>query len=129
MTPLKMMVAAATARIENLTPTDVAAELEHPDVLLVDVREPAETEYGTIPGVVLAPRGMLELHADHGTPYHISGFEPTRRVIVYCADGSRSALATCSLQELGYRDVAHLKGGFKAWLDEDRPVTSPGPVR
>jgi rhodanese-related sulfurtransferase len=128
MTPLAMMIAAAKARIENLGPGDLAAELEHPDVLVVDVREPAETESGIIPGALLSPRGMLEFHADHGTPHHLNGFEPSRRVIVYCAAGSRSALAARTLQELGYRDVAHLAGGFQAWLDEGRPVTAPSPA-
>ena len=46
-------------------------------------------------------------------------------MILYCAAGSRSALAARSLQELGYREVAHLEGGFAAWLDETRPVATP----
>lgn len=91
MTPVQFMVAALKARIENLTPAQVAAELDDPFVLLVDVREPGETEYGSIPGAVRVPRGMLEFHADHGTSSHVEGFEPGRRVIVYCSAGSRSA--------------------------------------
>lgn len=125
MTPVQFMVAALKARIENLTPAQVAAELEDPFVLLVDVREPGETEYGSIPGAVLVPRGMLEFHADHGSPYHVEGFEPGRRVILYCSAGSRSALAVRSLQEIGYRDVAHLDGGLDAWIAEGRPMTAP----
>lgn len=125
MTPIQFMVAAVKARIENLTPAQVAAELEDPFVLLVDVREPAETAYGGIPGAVNIPRGMLEFSADHGSPYHVEGFVPGRRVIVYCSAGSRSALAVRSLQELGYRDVAHLDGGLKAWVDAGRPLTGP----
>ncbi len=125
MTPLQFMVAALKARIENLTPAQVAAELEDPFVLLVDVREPGETEYGSIPGAVRVPRGMLEFHADHGSPYHVEGFEPGRRVILYCSAGSRSALAVRSLQEIGYRDVAHLDGGLNAWIAEGRPMTAP----
>ena len=125
MTPLNVIVAAARATIENLGPGDLAAELERPDVLLVDVREPGETQNGVIPGAVLVPRGMLEFRADHGSPYHREGFELRRRVIVYCAAGSRSALAVRSLQDLGYQDVAHLDGGFRAWVDEGRPVTAP----
>ena len=126
MTPLNFMVAAAKATIENLTPADVAGELARPDVLLVDVREPGETENGVIPGAVLVPRGMLEFRADHGSPHHIEGFELRRRVIVYCAAGSRSALAVRARQDLGYQDVAHLDGGFRAWVDAGRPVTEPG---
>jgi rhodanese-related sulfurtransferase len=125
MTGVTEMVTAAKAGIENLAPADVAAELERADVLLVDVREPGETAHGVIPGAVLVPRGMLEFHADGASPYHLDGFDPGRRVILYCAAGSRSALAARSLQELGYREVAHLHGGLTAWLDEGRPVAAP----
>ncbi len=122
METVKDMVAAAKAGIENLTPADVADELARGDVLLVDLREPTETVDGVIPGAVLAPRGMLEFHADRSTPYHMDGFDPARRVIVYCASGSRSALGASALQQLGYRDVAHLEGGYKAWVEQGRPV-------
>ncbi|MPY91829.1 MAG: rhodanese-like domain-containing protein [Acidimicrobiia bacterium] len=116
------MVAAAKAGIENLTPAEVAGEIGRGDVLVVDLREPGETAAGVLPGAVLAPRGMLEFHADPATPYHLDGFDPGRRVIVYCASGSRSALGAKSLQDLGYHDVAHLEGGFKAWSEQGHPV-------
>jgi rhodanese-related sulfurtransferase len=128
MTPLMFMVAAAKAKIESLTPAGLVGELAYPDVLLVDVREPGETENGIIPGAVLVPRGMLEFRAGHGTAFHIEGFEPRRRVIVYSAAGYRSALAVRSLHELGYDDVAHLGSGLKAWVYEGRPVTVPDPT-
>lgn len=125
MTGVKEMVIAAMAGIENLAPADVAAEIDGPGVLLVDVREPGETAHGFIPGAVLVPRGMLEFHADGASPCHLDGFDPGRRVILYCAAGSRSALAARSLQELGYRDVAHLHGGLDTWIAGGRPVTGP----
>lgn len=119
------MVAAARAAIENLTTDEVAAEVADDDVVLVDLREPTETANGVIPGAVEAPRGMLEFHADPSTPYHLEELDPNRRTILYCASGGRSALAVRTLQMLGYRDVAHLEGGFKSWVDEGRPVTRP----
>lgn len=119
------LVTAARARIENLGPAGVAAELADPFVLLVDVREPAETAYGTLPGAVLAPRGLLEFHADPASPRHLEGFARGRRVILYCADGARSALAARSLHELGFRDLAHLDGGLDAWIAQGRPMTGP----
>ena len=128
MASAKEMVAEAKAGIENLTPDDLADEVAHGDVLLVDLREPAETVGGIIPGAVCAPRGMLEFHADPSTPYHLDGFDPAHRVIVYSAAGSRSALAAKTLQQLGYRDVAHLDGGFKAWVEQGLPVDTPAPA-
>ena len=121
----KEMVAAAKAGVENLTPAELASEIERGDVLLVDLREPDETTDGVIPGAVMSPRGMLEFHADPATPYHLDGFEHDRRVILYCAAGSRSALAAATLQQLGYRDVAHLDGGFTAWRQAGCAVAVP----
>jgi rhodanese-related sulfurtransferase len=125
MTGVTEMVTVAKAGIENLTPAEVADEIAGGDVLLVDLREPGETADGVIPGAVLAPRGMLEFHADPQTPYHLPGFDRARRVILYCAAGSRSALGASALQRLGYEDVGHLDGGYRAWVEEGRPVASP----
>ena len=127
MTNVKELVTAAKAGVENLTPAEVAAEVDDGDVLLVDVREPGETANGIIPTAVLAPRGMLEFFADATSPNHLAAFDPCRRLIVYSAAGSRSALATASLQHLGYRDVAHLDGGYQRWLDDGWPVFPADP--
>ena len=117
------MVAEAKKRVENLTVDQAAQELEQGDVLLVDVREPAErAQSGSIPGAVEAPRGMLEFYADPTSPYHRDEFQPGRRIIFHCASGGRSALAAATLQDLGYERVAHLDGGLKAWKAAGRPV-------
>ncbi len=117
------MVQEAKARIENLSAEQVAAELEHGNALLVDIREPGEQgQHGTISGAVHAPRGMLEFYADPSSPYHRPEFQPDRRVILHCASGGRSALAAYALQQLGYTNIAHLDGGLKAWVESGRAV-------
>jgi rhodanese-related sulfurtransferase len=117
------LVAEAKQRITNLTVDEVVAERESGDPLIVDVREPAERdETGSIPGAISAPRGMLEFWADPASPYHRPEFDPSRRVILHCAAGGRSALAADTLQQLGYTDVAHLDGGFTAWKEAGQPV-------
>ena len=119
------MVAAARARVENLTPGQVAAELRDADTLLVDIREREElAASGVIHGSVHAPRGMLEFYADPTTAYHRPEFRPERRVILHCASGGRSALAADMLAELGYTNVAHLDGGLKAWREQGLPVAT-----
>jgi rhodanese-related sulfurtransferase len=57
--------------------------------------------------------------------YHRAEFDPSRRTILYCASGGRSALAVQALQSLGYTNVAHLDGGMKAWQASGREVV-PG---
>lgn len=120
---LARMVSVARAGIENLRPAELVAELNEGGVLLLDVREPAETVTGTIGGCVLAARGVLEFHADPTSPVHRDEFVLGRRVIVYSSAGLRSALAAHSLQQLGYSDVAHLQGGLTAWTDAGFPLT------
>jgi rhodanese-related sulfurtransferase len=117
------MVSEAKQRIENLTVDDVAAELESGDAVVVDLREPAElAATGRIPGSVHVPRGMLEFHADPSSPYHLAQLDPSKRVILHCAAGGRSALAAATLKDMGYERAAHLDGGFTAWKEAGRPT-------
>jgi len=117
------MVSEARQQIENLSVEDAARELQQGDALLVDIREPGERmENGSIEGAVEAPRGMLEFWADPSSPYHREEFQPDRRIILHCASGGRSALATAALTDLGYTEVAHIDGGLKAWKEAGRPV-------
>ena len=118
-------VQEAKSRIDNLTPDQVAAELAGGGVTLVDVRDAPELAGGAIAGAVHVSRGMLEFHADPASPYYKPELRPDARVILYCASGGRSALAGQSLHELGYVNVAHLDGGFKAWQAAGQPVSKP----
>ncbi len=117
------LVAEAKQRVENLTPDQVSAELAQGDALLVDLRESNEREQnGVIPGAVHAARGMLEFYADPSSPYHREEFSPDRRIIFHCASGGRSALAADTVHQMGYKNVAHLDGGFKAWKESGQAV-------
>lgn len=117
------LVADAKTRIENLSPEQVSAELAGGGAVLIDIREADErSASGTIAGAIHAPRGMLEFYADPTGPYYRPEFHPDRRIILHCASGGRSALAAASLQEMGYRNMAHLDGGLKLWKEQGLPV-------
>jgi rhodanese-related sulfurtransferase len=121
-TTAAQLVAEAKRRVQNLTPEQVAGELEQ-GATLVDIREPEErAQNGTLAGAIHAPRGMLEFYADPTSAYHRDEFDPQRRIILHCASGGRSALAADTLQQLGYSNVAHLDGGLKAWREQGYPV-------
>jgi rhodanese-related sulfurtransferase len=123
------LVTEAKSRIENLTPQQVSAEIAAGQAVLVDIREPEEAQQnGHIEGAVPAPRGMLEFWADPASPYHRPEFDPGKRVILYCASGGRSALSCSGLGELGYRRIAHLDGGLKAWKEAGLPLAQPNSV-
>ena len=119
---VKQMVTEARGRVESITPEQVAADVKQ-GAMLVDLRESEEcTQHGVIPGALHFPRGMLEFWADPNSAYHREEFDPNRRIILHCMAGGRSALAADTLQQLGFKNVAHMDGGFERWNQEGRPV-------
>ena len=117
------LVSEAKKNIQNLSPQEVQQELKNNKATLIDIREKEELDQnGTIPGSVHAPRGMLEFYADPSLPYHKPEFDRNKRIILHCASGGRSALAAATLQQMGYENVAHLDGGFKAWKESGLPT-------
>ena len=116
------LVAEAKAQIENLTPDEVEQEIAN-GAVVVDIRDVAELEAsGKIPGSVHVPRGMLEFRADPTSAYHHEALDPSKRVILHCAAGGRSALSAVALKQLGYDNIAHLEGGFGAWQQAGKPL-------
>lgn len=87
--------------------------------VLIDVREKDEYLEGYIPGAKWIPRGFLELRIEEQVP------EKGSEVILYCAGGTRSALAARALEELGYGNVKSMAGGFTAWKRAGLPFDRP----
>lgn len=110
--------------LENLTVEQLAKEMEQStDLLLLDIRELQEqVDLGTIPGAIHAPRGMLEFWADPQSPYYRNYFDESKRIVLFCAGGGRSAFAARSLLDMGYGDVAHLDEGFTGWAKSGQKV-------
>jgi rhodanese-related sulfurtransferase len=124
------LVAEAKARIENLTLEQLRAELGRGETQLLDIRDVRERQkLGWIPGSVHVPRGMLEFWLDPTSPYYTGKVDPEKRIVVYCAQGGRSALAADILREMGFPDIAHFEPGFNGWAAAGMPVdrNAPGP--
>lgn len=117
------LVREAQQQIENLSNDQVNEELSKDNVSLIDLRESEEIiQHGRIKGSVHVPRGMLEFFADSSLPFHKPEFDKTKRIILYCAAGNRSALGTLTLRQMGYKNIAHMVGGFNAWKDSGKPI-------
>ena len=86
---------------------------------LVDVREKDEVRAGFIPGALSLPRGFLEIQAEQKLP------DKNAPIVLYCAGGTRSALAAKSLQDLGYAHVETANPGFVRWKDLGYPIETP----
>lgn len=105
------LVREAKARVAEVTAADTIRIMEdHPETVIVDCREPNEASLGTVAGAVVIPRGLLEQNIERVASRN-------HKVIVYCAAGNRSALAADTLREMGYKDVATMAGGFRAWVE------------
>ena len=87
---------------------------------LRDIRELYRT--GVIPGAFSCPRGMLEFWIDPQSPYHKDVFNQDKTYVFYCASAWRSALSAKLAQDMGLGPVAHIEGGFTAWVKNDGPI-------
>src|SRR4051812_45834748 len=109
------------AEIRKTVPTITLEEIKRrieakEPMVLVDVREKEENRAGYIPGAISVPRGFLEMQIEANVP------KKDARVVLYCAGGTRSALATKTLQDLGYTNVESANPGFVRWKDLKYPI-------
>lgn len=119
----KDFLAEANAIVNTLEVADAINLVGDESVSFIDVREQEELDrFGKVPGAIHAPRGMLEFYIDAASPYHKEIFSSGKKIVFYCASGGRSALATQLAMEMGLSDVAHVGGGFKAWVKAEGPV-------
>jgi rhodanese-related sulfurtransferase len=98
----------------ELTVQQVADIMNHPDVVLIDVREPSEYAAGHIPGVKLIPLGSL--------PSRVNEIPKDKFVVMTCRSGNRSGQATKFLRDQGFDNVHNMTGGINAWQQAGLPV-------
>ncbi len=99
---------SAPSRAATIDAAALATELGSAEPpLLLDVREPWETELATIPGSRLIPLGELG--------ERLAELDPAASVVVYCHLGVRSDYAARQLAAAGFERVRHLAGGIDAW--------------
>jgi molybdopterin/thiamine biosynthesis adenylyltransferase/rhodanese-related sulfurtransferase len=116
-TTFKDMIRRVRSEIREVSPAEARERADK--AVLVDVREADEWAQGHVPGAVFIPRGFLELRVEEKVP------DRAREVILYCAGGTRSALAARALQDLGYERVSSMAGGFGKWKESGFPIEVP----
>ncbi len=119
------MLSEAVDQVDEVSVAAVAQALDDPRVVVIDVRDQNElVQSGTVPGAHHASRGMLEFYADPSSPKHLPVFAEAESLILYCGTSGRSALAANTLKQMGFENVVHMAGGFRAWVEAGHPVDS-----
>jgi rhodanese-related sulfurtransferase len=100
--------------VRDLEPEEVARGMVEGRILLVDVREPSETDLERYPDAFLLPMSTFDPHTipDPGG----------REVVFACRSGNRSVTASLAAQAVGLPYAAHLAGGIKAWKAAGLPT-------
>ena len=108
------LVAEALKEIKTIDADQAFNMVEEKKCNLIDIRDVRELEReGRVDGSNHIPRGMLEFWLDPESPYFKDGkIDMNKELVLFCAAGLRSALATKSLQEMGFKKVSHIEGGF-----------------
>ena len=110
------LVDEANKTIETFSPEQVKSLVEKNEITLIDVRDIRELwRDGTIENSKHIPRGMLEFWLDPNSSYFKENkIQDTKKMVFFCAMGFRSALATKTLVDMGFKNVANASGGFDA---------------
>ena len=110
------LVHEAQKNIETLAPSEVRVLHEKKEITLIDVRDIRELwKEGTVENSMHIPRGMIEFWLDPESSYYKEKkIKDIKKMVLFCALGWRSALATKSLADMGFKNIAHVNGGFDA---------------
>jgi sulfur-carrier protein adenylyltransferase/sulfurtransferase len=107
--------AVPVGAIPEIVPGELARRLRRgDDLLLVDVREPAEWSLDGLPGAVTAPLSRLESDA--------AALDRSREMVLFCSRGVRSLLAGQRLQAAGFPRLLSLAGGLARYRAEVEPA-------
>ena len=120
----KELVDKANESIKIMSAEQVKDAYNKNEVTLIDVRDIRELwKEGTIKDAIHIPRGMLEFWMDPQSPYYKEKkIGDIKKIVLFCALGFRSALATKALKEMGFDNVANAHGGFDSLKKIGLPI-------
>tara|TARA_B100001029_G_C14965051_1_gene396805 strand:+ start:93 stop:479 length:387 start_codon:yes stop_codon:yes gene_type:complete len=113
---VQTLVSEAMQEIETISADDAHKLFEENNCNLIDIRDKVELDKtGTLENSINIPRGLLEFQFDPNSDLIQNGaIDPNKEIVLFCAAGGRSALASKTLKEMGYKKVCHIQGGFSA---------------
>jgi len=123
----EQLCASVKAQIKEINVQNLYQKLED-KARIIDIREPEEFNISHIQQAVNIPRGILEGEIDKHP--EVVGYDNALQRIaeeplyLICRSGKRSALATKSLEEMGFKKVYSVAGGMNAWLEAQLPYVT-----
>ena len=114
---VKDIVAKAKASDQKVSAADVKAAIDKKEkAIFLDVRDPGEFAAGHLPGAINISRGTLEFNVFNKIT------DQNAKIYVYCKTAGRSALATKTLNDLGYKNAVLMDAQFEDWIKAGYPV-------
>jgi rhodanese-related sulfurtransferase len=114
---VKEMVAKAKAAIKVVSAEDVKAAIDKKEkAIFLDVRDANEYAAGHLPGAMNVSWGTLEFNIWSKVP------DQNAKIYVYCKTAGRSAFATKTLNDLGYKNAVLMDAQFEDWIKKGYPV-------
>jgi len=112
----QQLYAEARERVAEVTARETLDRIAGGEpVVLIDIREQNEWNLGHAEGAKYIGRGVLEREIEAQVPRDA-------HVVLYCANGNRSLLASLTLADMGYTNVASMSGGFRDWVAQGGAV-------
>ena len=112
------LVNDAKSRVREVSVDETRRKLETGKAKVIDVREESEWAAGHARGAEHMGKGVIERDIEARVP------DKNAELILYCGGGFRSALSADNLQKMGYRNVASMAGGWRAWQEAGAPAES-----
>lgn len=95
---------------KNLKPDTFKKSMsEQENVVLLDVRTPAEVAQGIIEGAIVIDFFANDFQAK------INALDKDANYFVYCRSGQRSGQACQMMDQLGFKSLVNLEGGILDW--------------
>ena len=119
------LVKEALAQIKTISSDEAKKKINDKECNLIDLRDIRELEKnGRVENSIHIPRGMLEFWMEPESAYFKDGKnDMNKEMVLFCAGGLRSALSAKSLQEMGFKKVSHIDGGFASMRNNGFKIT------
>jgi rhodanese-related sulfurtransferase len=120
------LIKEANDQIKTISVEEFKSFVNDPNFIIIDVQsKDAVEKSGMIPNAIHCNRGFLEFYFDQrpDNPFKKLDVKPENKIVVYCGAGGQGALATKTLQDMGFKDVSNLAGGSNAWVEAGNILT------